>query len=92
MPVAAPAPDAQAISSLEAAVGFPLPAAFAAFCQRAEEFFMHCLRRVHRLPPLAGPYGCTRNYRPPTGALERGSLARKHLLPCCAASRYHLDR
>ena len=33
--VAAPAPDAQAISSLEAAVGFPLPAAFAAFCQRA---------------------------------------------------------
>lgn len=33
--VAAPAPDAQAIYSLEAAVGFPLPAAFAAFCQRA---------------------------------------------------------
>ena len=33
--VAAPAPDAQAMSSLEAAVGFPLPAAFAAFCQRA---------------------------------------------------------
>lgn len=33
--VAAPAPDAQAIASLEAAVGFPLPAAFAAFCQRA---------------------------------------------------------
>ena len=33
--VAAPAPDAQAISSLEAAVGFLLPAAFAAFCQRA---------------------------------------------------------
>ncbi|WZB71852.1 SMI1/KNR4 family protein [Achromobacter xylosoxidans] len=33
--VAAPAPGAQAISSLEAAVGFPLPAAFAAFCQRA---------------------------------------------------------
>lgn len=32
--VAAPAPDAQAISALEAAVGFPLPAAFAAFCQR----------------------------------------------------------
>ena len=33
--VAAPAPDAQAISSLEAAVGFLLPAAFAVFCQRA---------------------------------------------------------
>ncbi|CAB3873375.1 SMI1/KNR4 family protein [Achromobacter anxifer] len=32
--VAAPAPDAQAIAALEAAVGFPLPAAFAAFCQR----------------------------------------------------------
>ncbi|RBL80154.1 SMI1/KNR4 family protein [Streptomyces cavourensis] len=32
--VAAPAPDAEAIGALEAAVGFPLPAAFAAFCQR----------------------------------------------------------
>lgn len=32
--VAAPAPDAAAIAALEAAVGFPLPAAFAAFCQR----------------------------------------------------------
>lgn len=32
--VAAPAPSAQAIAELEAAVGFPLPAAFAAFCQR----------------------------------------------------------
>ena len=32
--VAAPAPDAAAIASLEAAVGFPLPAAFTAFCQR----------------------------------------------------------
>ncbi len=32
--VAAPAPDAEAIASLEAAAGFPLPAAFAAFCQR----------------------------------------------------------
>lgn len=32
--VAAPAPDAEAIARLEAAVGFPLPAAFAAFCQR----------------------------------------------------------
>ncbi|MGS1009386.1 SMI1/KNR4 family protein [Achromobacter anxifer] len=32
--VAAPAPDAQAIAGLEAAVGFPLPAAFGAFCQR----------------------------------------------------------
>lgn len=32
--VAAPAPGAQAIADLEAAVGFPLPAAFAAFCQR----------------------------------------------------------
>lgn len=28
------APGAQAIADLEAAVGFPLPAAFAAFCQR----------------------------------------------------------
>lgn len=32
--VAAPAPDAESIAGLEAAVGFPLPAAFAAFCQR----------------------------------------------------------
>lgn len=32
--VAAPAPDAESIAELEAAVGFPLPAAFAAFCQR----------------------------------------------------------
>ena len=32
--VAAPAPDADAIAGLEAAVGFPLPAAFAAFCRR----------------------------------------------------------
>lgn len=32
--VAAPAPDAASISEMEAAVGFPLPAAFAAFCQR----------------------------------------------------------
>jgi hypothetical protein len=32
--VAAPAPDTEAIAGLEAAVGFPLPAAFAAFCQR----------------------------------------------------------
>ena len=31
---AAPAPDAESIAGLEAAVGFPLPAAFAAFCQR----------------------------------------------------------
>ncbi|SSW65839.1 SMI1/KNR4 family protein [Achromobacter agilis] len=30
----APAPGAEAIAGLEAAVGFPLPAAFAAFCQR----------------------------------------------------------
>ena len=32
--VAAPAPDAETIAGLETAVGFPLPAAFAAFCQR----------------------------------------------------------
>lgn len=32
--VAAPAPGAESIAGLEAAVGFPLPAAFAAFCQR----------------------------------------------------------
>ncbi|OLU05153.1 SMI1/KNR4 family protein [Achromobacter denitrificans] len=32
--VAAPVPDAESIAGLEAAVGFPLPAAFAAFCQR----------------------------------------------------------
>ena len=32
--VAAPAPGAESISELEAAVGFPLPAAFAAFCRR----------------------------------------------------------
>ncbi len=32
--VAAPAPDAESIAGLEAAVGFSLPAAFAAFCQR----------------------------------------------------------
>ncbi|MGS1109904.1 SMI1/KNR4 family protein [Achromobacter anxifer] len=32
--VAAPAPDAEAIAGQEAAAGFPLPAAFAAFCQR----------------------------------------------------------
>ncbi|OZI49634.1 SMI1/KNR4 family protein [Bordetella genomosp. 4] len=33
--LSAPAPEAKAIASLEAAVGFPLPAAFAAFCQRS---------------------------------------------------------
>lgn len=33
--LSAPAPDAEAIAGLEAAVGFPLPAAFAAFCQRS---------------------------------------------------------
>ena len=32
--VAAPAPSAQAVAALEASVGFPLPPAFAGFCQR----------------------------------------------------------
>jgi len=32
--VAAPAPGAESIAKLEAAAGFPLPAAFTAFCQR----------------------------------------------------------
>ncbi|KGD89314.1 hypothetical protein JL37_23830 [Achromobacter sp. RTa] len=32
--VAAPAPGAESIAELEAAVGFPLPAALTAFCQR----------------------------------------------------------
>ena len=69
--VAAPAPDAQAIYSLEAAVGFPLPAAFAAFCQRANGLCVMAreksgrMRRVRSAPPdlLARPGCCWASMR-----------------------------